>query len=167
MFALFIFHRMLQVRYSTGENGDMSSADIPLDLLESLEVWDQVLSHHTWSQLLTDSEREHLSTLLPDIPPEEQRENLEQLFDRKEFRFGTSPLTQAYYSLKQLTPHCHDWIELEVKQSAKLQHRMMTQHYGQIITSLAESRKRSYSQDELERKLHKTQNKLWKSNKAM
>ena len=160
---------MLQVSLSSSNEDTPSSTDIPLDLLESIDVWDQVLTHNTWADLLTDSEREHLSSLLPEIPIEQQKYNIEQLFARKEFRFGTTPLTQAYFALKQLTPHCNDWISLEARQSAKLQHQRMTLHYSQIVTSLCDSRKRTHTQEELDpdrKKLQKLQNKLWKSDRV-
>ncbi|KAI6655541.1 Nuclear factor related to kappa-B-binding protein-like [Oopsacas minuta] len=155
---------MLQI--ISGEDKD--STDIPLDLLDSVEIWNQVLSHHTWSHLLSDSEREQLSSLLPDIPPDEQRDNLKQLFGRKEFRFGTTPLTQAYYTLKQLIPHCKDWICLEARNSAKRQHHMMSQLYSQIVAGLCDSRKRSHSLDGLDndrKKLYKIQNELWRTDR--
>ena len=153
---------------STYNEDDLICTEIPLQLLESLDVWDQVLTHNTWSELLTDTEREHLSSLLPKIPTEQQRDNIEQLFARKEFRFGTTPLTQAYFSLKQLTPHCTDWVSLEARQSARLQHRRMTLHYSQIVASLCDSRKKATAQEEQDsdrKKLQKLQNKLWKSDR--
>ena len=162
---------MLQEGFSPvcGDEESSGSLELPAELLESKEVWDEVLSHDTWCHHLSDSEREHLCTYLPDLSEEQQIDNIEQLFARREFVFGRSPFTRAFYALKQLTPPFREWSQAEARQGAKNQHRIMTLRYSQILSGLCDSRKRSHPLEDVEqsrKKIQRVQSKLWRRDKS-
>ncbi|XP_061406809.1 nuclear factor related to kappa-B-binding protein [Lethenteron reissneri] len=70
---------------------------LPETLLESPELWAEVLSADTWREALSDAERARLWALLPSFPAEEaenRHATLRALFSGENFRFG-NPLESA------------------------------------------------------------------------
>uniref|UniRef100_A0A4W5JYB2 Nuclear factor related to kappaB binding protein n=1 Tax=Hucho hucho TaxID=62062 RepID=A0A4W5JYB2_9TELE len=61
---------------------------LPEDLLEDPEIFFSVLSESTWSEVLTDDQRQHLRQLLPHFPEDntsEQDSTISKLFNKQNF----------------------------------------------------------------------------------
>lgn len=65
--------------------------DLPIDLIENPDIFSHVMSLDTWKHVLTPENRNHLKNYLPVLPtdyPHAQQENLRDLFDGENFKFG-------------------------------------------------------------------------------
>ncbi|KPP66647.1 nuclear factor related to kappa-B-binding protein-like [Scleropages formosus] len=74
-----------------------SRVSLPEDLLEDPEIFFSVLSESTWSNVLTDAQRQRLRQLLPQFPENcaaQQDSVISDLFNNQNFRFG-NPLHLA------------------------------------------------------------------------
>uniref|UniRef100_A0A8C9T365 Nuclear factor related to kappaB binding protein n=1 Tax=Scleropages formosus TaxID=113540 RepID=A0A8C9T365_SCLFO len=74
-----------------------SRVSLPEDLLEDPEIFFSVLSENTWSNVLTDAQRQRLRQLLPQFPENcaaQQDSVISDLFNNQNFRFG-NPLHLA------------------------------------------------------------------------
>lgn len=75
---------------------------LPIDLIEQKEVFFKLISMDTWKSVLTQEDRKHLETFLPELPtdyPHAQEENLSALLGGQNFWFG-NPVQQFQQKLK-------------------------------------------------------------------
>lgn len=77
--------------------------NLPKDLCDNHELFNELFSMSTWNQLLSQ-EKEHLSKFLPSFPDNQQREEenktVEQLFNKTLSRFGRTPLDSFFNNLQ-------------------------------------------------------------------
>ncbi|KAJ8298010.1 hypothetical protein KUTeg_024541 [Tegillarca granosa] len=77
---------------------------LPEVLLDQPHIFKDVLSVDTWSNILTDAQKTHLTKYLPKFPEndkKEKEETVRRLFEGDNFKFG-NPLTQFHTKLKDL-----------------------------------------------------------------
>lgn len=75
---------------------------LPIDLIEEKDVFFKLISMDTWKSVLTQEDRKHLETFLPELPtdyPHAQEENLSALLGGQNFWFG-NPVQQFQQKLK-------------------------------------------------------------------
>lgn len=80
---------------------DSTILQLPQLLCESRDIFREILSTETWNSL-SDENKQHLQTLLPNFPEndeEEKTKTLQRLFDFETFRFN-SPLVKFHDDLK-------------------------------------------------------------------
>ncbi|XP_048588629.1 nuclear factor related to kappa-B-binding protein isoform X3 [Nematostella vectensis] len=79
-----------------------SEMALPIDLVNQVEIFNQVLSINTWRDVLSNEDRKYLEKFLPKLPtdnPNAQEVNLRALFGGENFKFG-NPLQQFHSHLK-------------------------------------------------------------------
>ncbi|XP_003386786.1 PREDICTED: nuclear factor related to kappa-B-binding protein-like [Amphimedon queenslandica] len=70
---------------------------VPTELLEDEDVFSHVMSRDTWDNVLTESDREHLSKFLPQELSNEQKEStITDLFGGVAFKFGSNPIKESW-----------------------------------------------------------------------
>ncbi|KAJ8297540.1 hypothetical protein KUTeg_024071 [Tegillarca granosa] len=77
---------------------------LPEVLLDQPHIFKDVLSVDTWSNILTDAQKTHITKYLPKFPEndkKEKEETVRRLFEGDNFKFG-NPLTQFHTKLKDL-----------------------------------------------------------------
>ncbi|XP_071806877.1 uncharacterized protein [Asterias amurensis] len=75
---------------------------LPIELIEQSKVFHEVVSMDTWTNVLSDEDRERLGKMMPDFPEsdaEEKQETLRRLFAGENFKFG-NPVRKLQKDLK-------------------------------------------------------------------
>ncbi|KAF3840906.1 hypothetical protein F7725_006768 [Dissostichus mawsoni] len=109
--------------------------NLPEDLLEDSDIFFSVLSESTWSEVLSDSQRQHLRQFLPKFPDNnvaEQDETIGDLFNNTNFHFG-NPLHLAQKQFRVQTIVCQVPEETTV--------HSLQQYYHKLLKHILVSRK--------------------------
>ncbi|KAM9450340.1 nuclear factor related to kappa-B-binding protein [Clarias gariepinus] len=118
---------------------------IPEDFLEDPEIFFSVMSESTWSEVLTDSQRQHLRQLLPHFPENnssEQDRVISDLFNDQNFFFG-NPLhiAQKLFRDGYFNPEVVKYRQLCAKSQKKRQIYCLQQYYHNLLKQILVSRK--------------------------
>ncbi|KAL0994040.1 hypothetical protein UPYG_G00117030 [Umbra pygmaea] len=118
---------------------------LPEDLLEDPDIFFSVLSESTWSDVLTDDQRQHLRQLLPQFPggnPAEQDRTISDLFNNQNFCFG-NPLHMAQKLFRDghFNPEVVKYRQLCAKSQRKQELNSLQQYYHKLLKQILVSRK--------------------------
>ncbi|CAB1333018.1 unnamed protein product [Coregonus sp. 'balchen'] len=118
---------------------------LPEDLLEDPEIFFSVLSESTWSEVLTDDQRQHLRQLLPHFPEDnttEQDSTISELFNKQNFCFGNPlHLAQKLFQDGHFNPEVVKYRQLCAKSQKKRQLNSLQQYYHKLLKQILVSRK--------------------------
>uniref|UniRef100_A0AAY5KST1 DEUBAD domain-containing protein n=1 Tax=Esox lucius TaxID=8010 RepID=A0AAY5KST1_ESOLU len=118
---------------------------LPEDLLEDPELFFSVLSESTWSEVLTDDQRQHLRQLLPQFPEDnttEQDRTIKDLFNNNNFCFGNPlSLAQKLFRDGHFNPEVVKYRQLCAKSQRKHQLNSLQQYYHKLLKQILVSRK--------------------------
>ncbi|XP_056399316.1 LOW QUALITY PROTEIN: nuclear factor related to kappa-B-binding protein [Hyla sarda] len=117
---------------------------LPEDLLEDPELFFDVVSMDTWKNVLSDSQREHLSQFLPSFPEnnsEQQEQVVRSLFRGENFRFG-NPLhtAQKLFRDGHLNPEVVKYRQLCLKSQYKRYLTSQQQYFHNLLKQILASR---------------------------
>ncbi|XP_023277341.1 nuclear factor related to kappa-B-binding protein [Seriola lalandi dorsalis] len=119
--------------------------NLPEDLLEDPEIFFSVMSKSTWSEVLTDSQRQHLRQFLPQFPDNnvvEQDNTIGDLFNNKNFNFGNPlHLAQKLFRDGYFNPEVVKYRQLCSKSQRKRQLYSLQQYYHKLLKQILVSRK--------------------------
>ncbi|XP_040907751.1 nuclear factor related to kappa-B-binding protein isoform X2 [Toxotes jaculatrix] len=119
--------------------------NLPEDLLEDPEIFFSVMSESTWSEVLTDSQRQHLRQFLPQFPDSniaEQDSTISDLFNNKNFNFGNPlHLAQKLFRDGYFNPEVVKYRQLCAKSQRKRQLYSLQQYYHRLLKQILVSRK--------------------------
>ncbi|KAM3601807.1 uncharacterized protein V6R79_019141 [Siganus canaliculatus] len=119
--------------------------NLPEDLLEDPEIFFSVMSEHTWSEVLSDSQRQHLRQFLPQFPDNnatEQDRTISDLFNNKDFNFGNPlHLAQKLFRDGYFNPEVVKYRQLCAKSQRKRQLYSLQQYYHRLLKQILVSRK--------------------------
>ncbi|XP_062868013.1 nuclear factor related to kappa-B-binding protein [Trichomycterus rosablanca] len=118
---------------------------IPEDFLEDPEIFFSVMSESTWSEVLTDSQRQHLRQFLPHFSENntsEQDQVISDLFNNQNFHFGNPlHLTQKLFRDGCFNPEVVKYRQLCTKSQRKRQIYSLQQYYHNLLKQILVSRK--------------------------
>ncbi|XP_052376873.1 nuclear factor related to kappa-B-binding protein isoform X3 [Oncorhynchus keta] len=118
---------------------------LPEDLLEDPEIFFSVLSESTWSEVLTDDQRQHLRQLLPHFQEDntcEQDSTISKLFNKQNFCFGNPlHLAQKLFQDGHFNPEVVKYRQLCAKSQKKRQLNSLQQYYHKLLKQILVSRK--------------------------
>ncbi|XP_030010505.1 nuclear factor related to kappa-B-binding protein isoform X2 [Sphaeramia orbicularis] len=118
---------------------------LPEDLLEDPEIFFSVMSESTWSDVLTDSQRQHLRQFLPQFPDEnisQQDHAISDLFNNRNFHFGNPlHLAQKLFRDGYFNPEVVKYRQLCAKSQRKRQLYSLQQYYHRLLKQILVSRK--------------------------
>ncbi|KAL4658599.1 nuclear factor related to kappa-B-binding protein isoform X3 [Arapaima gigas] len=118
---------------------------LPEDLLEDPEIFFSVLSESTWSNVLTDAQRQRLRQLLPQFPENctaQQDSVISDLFNNKNFHFGNPVhLAQKLFRDGYFNPEVVKYRQLCAKSQKKRQLYFLQQYYHRLLKQILISRK--------------------------
>ncbi|XP_076836151.1 nuclear factor related to kappa-B-binding protein isoform X2 [Brachyhypopomus gauderio] len=118
---------------------------IPEDLLENPEIFFSVMSESTWSEVLTDAQRQHLRQLLPHFPENnisEQDSVIRDLFNSQNFCFGNPlHLAQKLFRDGYFNPEVVKYRQLCAKSQRKRHIYSLQQYYHKLLKQILVSRK--------------------------
>ncbi|XP_061595796.1 nuclear factor related to kappa-B-binding protein isoform X2 [Cololabis saira] len=119
--------------------------NLPEDLLEDPDIFFSVLSENTWSEVLTDSQRQHLRQFLPQFPEnkaEEQDATISDLFNDGNFNFGNPlHLAQKLFRDGYFNPEVVKYRQLCAKSQRKRHLHSLQQYYHRLLKQVLVSRK--------------------------
>ncbi|XP_051793184.1 nuclear factor related to kappa-B-binding protein [Acanthochromis polyacanthus] len=119
--------------------------NLPEDLLEDPEIFFSVMSESTWSEVLSDSQRQHLRQFLPQFPDNnvvEQDSTISDLFNNKNFNFGNPlHLAQKLFRDGYFNPEVVKYRQLCAKSQKKRQLHCLQQYYHRLLKQILVSRK--------------------------
>uniref|UniRef100_A0A4W6CYU8 Nuclear factor related to kappa-B-binding protein n=1 Tax=Lates calcarifer TaxID=8187 RepID=A0A4W6CYU8_LATCA len=119
--------------------------NLPEDLLEDPEIFFSVMSESTWSEVLTDSQRQHLRQFLPQFPDNnvaEQDSTIGDLFNNRNFNFGNPlHLAQKLFRDGYFNPEVVKYRQLCAKSQRKRQLYSLQQYYHRLLKQILVSRK--------------------------
>ncbi|XP_034055769.1 nuclear factor related to kappa-B-binding protein isoform X1 [Gymnodraco acuticeps] len=119
--------------------------NLPEDLLEDPDIFFSVLSESTWSEVLSDSQRQHLRQFLPKFPDNnvaEQDETIGDLFNNTNFHFGNPlHLAQRQFRDGYFNPEVVKYRQLCAKSQKKRQLHSLQQYYHKLLKHILVSRK--------------------------
>ncbi|KAI9548376.1 hypothetical protein NQZ68_010598 [Dissostichus eleginoides] len=119
--------------------------NLPEDLLEDSDMFFSVLSESTWSEVLSDSQRQHLRQFLPKFPDNnvaEQDETIGDLFNNTNFHFGNPlHLAQKQFRDGYFNPEVVKYRQLCAKSQKKRQLHSLQQYYHKLLKHILVSRK--------------------------
>ncbi|KAL3042795.1 hypothetical protein OYC64_020671 [Pagothenia borchgrevinki] len=119
--------------------------NLPEDLLEDSDIFFSVLSESTWSEVLSDSQRQHLRQFLPKFPDNnvaEQDETIGDLFNNTNFHFGNPlHLAQKQFRDGYFNPEVVKYRQLCAKSQKKRQLHALQQYYHKLLKHILVSRK--------------------------
>ncbi|XP_018591738.2 nuclear factor related to kappa-B-binding protein isoform X1 [Scleropages formosus] len=122
-----------------------SRVSLPEDLLEDPEIFFSVLSENTWSNVLTDAQRQRLRQLLPQFPENcaaQQDSVISDLFNNQNFRFGNPlHLAQKLFRDGYFNPEVVKYRQLCAKSQKKRQLYSLQQYYHRLLKQILVSRK--------------------------
>lgn len=118
---------------------------LPEDLLEDPDIFFSVLSENTWTDVLSDAQRQHLRQFLPQFPENnvtEQDDAISALFSDKEFHFGNPlHLAQKLFRDGYFNPEVVKYRQLCAKSQKKRQLYSLQQYYHKLLKQILVSRK--------------------------
>uniref|UniRef100_A0A8D3CPE5 Nuclear factor related to kappaB binding protein n=1 Tax=Scophthalmus maximus TaxID=52904 RepID=A0A8D3CPE5_SCOMX len=119
--------------------------NLPEDLLEDPEIFFSVMSESTWSEVLTDAQRQHLRQFLPQFPDSnaaEQDSTISDLFNDRNFHFGNPlHLAQKLFRDGYFNPEVVKYRQLCAKSQRKRQLYSLQQYYHRLLKQILVSRK--------------------------
>ncbi|XP_069569378.1 nuclear factor related to kappa-B-binding protein isoform X1 [Brachyistius frenatus] len=119
--------------------------DLPEDLLEDPDIFFSVMSESTWSEVLSDSQRQHLRQFLPQFPDNnvvEQDSTVSDLFNNRNFNFGNPlQLAQKLFRDGYFNPEVVKYRQLCAKSQRKRQLFSLQQYYHRLLKQILVSRK--------------------------
>ncbi|XP_035035005.1 nuclear factor related to kappa-B-binding protein [Hippoglossus stenolepis] len=119
--------------------------NLPEDLLEDPDIFFSVMSESTWTDALTDSQRQHLRQFLPQFPDDnvaEQDSTISDLFNNKDLNFGNPlHLAQKLFRDGYFNPEVVKYRELCAKSQKKRQLYSRQQYYHRLLKQILVSRK--------------------------
>uniref|UniRef100_A0A7N8XJE4 Nuclear factor related to kappa-B-binding protein n=1 Tax=Mastacembelus armatus TaxID=205130 RepID=A0A7N8XJE4_9TELE len=137
-----------------GENGGQITEEcmlggcrvtLPEDLLEDPEIFFSVVTESTWSEVLSDSQRQHLRQFLPQFPENsvaEQDRAISDLFNNRNFNFGNPlHLAQKLFRDGYFNPEVVKYRQLCAKSQRKRQLYSLQQYYHRLLKQILVSRK--------------------------
>ncbi|XP_077597276.1 nuclear factor related to kappa-B-binding protein [Stigmatopora nigra] len=118
---------------------------LPEELLEDPEIFFSVLSESTWTEVLSDSQRQHLSQFLPQFPEnnaKEQEDVIDDLFNNQNFHFGNPlHLAQKLFRDGYFNPEVVKYRQLCAKSQQRRQLYSLQQYYHKLLKQILVSRK--------------------------
>uniref|UniRef100_A0A667YPX3 Nuclear factor related to kappaB binding protein n=1 Tax=Myripristis murdjan TaxID=586833 RepID=A0A667YPX3_9TELE len=136
-----------------GNNGQITEecmlgncrVSLPEDLLEDPEIFFSVMSESTWTDVLSDSQRQHLRQFLPQFPDNniaEQNSTISDLFKDKNFNFGNPlHLAQKLFRDGYFNPEVVKYRQLCAKSQKRRQLYSLQQYYHRLLKQILVSRK--------------------------
>uniref|UniRef100_A0A665UUX6 Nuclear factor related to kappa-B-binding protein n=1 Tax=Echeneis naucrates TaxID=173247 RepID=A0A665UUX6_ECHNA len=119
--------------------------NLPEDLLEDPEIFFSVMSESTWSEVLSDSQRQHLRQFLPQFPDNnigEQDSTISDIFNNRNFNFGNPlHLAQKLFRDGYFNPEVVKYRQLCAKSQKKRQLYSLQQYYHRLLKQILVSRK--------------------------
>ncbi|XP_030294669.1 nuclear factor related to kappa-B-binding protein [Sparus aurata] len=119
--------------------------NLPEDLLEDPEIFFSVMSESTWSEVLSDSQRQHLRQFLPQFPDNnvaEQDSTISDLFNNRDFNFGNPlHLAQKLFRDGYFNPEVVKYRQLCAESQRKRQLYSLQQYYHRLLKQILVSRK--------------------------
>ncbi|XP_019941400.2 nuclear factor related to kappa-B-binding protein [Paralichthys olivaceus] len=119
--------------------------NLPEDLLEDPDIFFSVMSESTWTNALTDSQRQHLRQFLPQFPDNnaaEQDSTISDLFNNRDFNFGNPlHLAQKLFRDGYFNPEVVKYRQLCAKSQRKRQLYSRQQYYHRLLKQILVSRK--------------------------
>ncbi|XP_076606189.1 nuclear factor related to kappa-B-binding protein isoform X2 [Chaetodon auriga] len=119
--------------------------NLPEDLLEDPEIFFSVMSESTWSEVLSDSQRQHLRQFLPQFPDNnvaEQDSTISDLFNNRDFNFGNPlHLAQKLFRDGYFNPEVVKYRQLCAKSQRKRHLYSLQQYYHRLLKQILVSRK--------------------------
>ncbi|XP_074528568.1 nuclear factor related to kappa-B-binding protein isoform X2 [Halichoeres trimaculatus] len=119
--------------------------NLPEDLLEDPEIFFSVMSESTWTDVLTESQRQHLRQFLPQFPDNnvvEQDSTISDLFNNSDFNFGNPlHLAQKLFRDGYFNPEVVKYRQLCAKSQKKRQLYSLQQYYHRLLKQILVSRK--------------------------
>ncbi|XP_070551804.1 nuclear factor related to kappa-B-binding protein-like [Ptychodera flava] len=119
---------------------------LPEELIEKAEIFNQVVTMETWTDVLTPQQRQDLSKFLPTFQEndeEEKETTLRRLFQGDNFKFG-NPLKQFFSLLKEgyLSPNVARYAELCRKAKFKEYKYFQQRYYHRLMQDILISRQK-------------------------
>ncbi|XP_034538934.1 nuclear factor related to kappa-B-binding protein isoform X2 [Notolabrus celidotus] len=118
---------------------------LPEDLLEDPDIFFSVMGESTWTDVLSESQRQHLRQFLPQFPDNnvvEQDSTITDLFNNKDFNFGNPlHLAQKLFRDGYFNPEVVKYRELCAKSQKKRQLHSLQQYYHKLLKQILVSRK--------------------------
>ncbi|XP_064424745.1 nuclear factor related to kappa-B-binding protein isoform X3 [Latimeria chalumnae] len=118
---------------------------LPEDLLEDPEIFFDVISMDTWTEVLTDSQREHLKKFLPHFPEnntDQQNQIISSLFSGENFRFGNPmQIAQKLFRDGYFNPEVVKYRKLCLKSQYKRYQYSQQQYFHNLLKQILVSRK--------------------------
>ncbi|XP_031428097.1 nuclear factor related to kappa-B-binding protein isoform X2 [Clupea harengus] len=122
-----------------------SRVQLPEDLLEDPDIFFSVLSESTWTEVLTDAQREHLSQFLPPFPDDntaEQERTVSAIFNNQNFCFGNPlHLAQKLFRDGYFNPEVVKYRQLCAKSQRRRHLYSLQQYYHKLLNQILVSRK--------------------------
>ncbi|CAJ1064009.1 nuclear factor related to kappa-B-binding protein [Xyrichtys novacula] len=119
--------------------------NLPEDLLEDPEIFFSVMSESTWTDVLSESQRQHLRQFLPQFPDNnivEQDDSISDLFNNINFNFGNPlHLAQKLFRDGYFNPEVVKYRQLCAKSQKKRQLYCLQQYYHRLLKQILISRK--------------------------
>ncbi|XP_077360742.1 nuclear factor related to kappa-B-binding protein [Festucalex cinctus] len=118
---------------------------LPEELLEDPEIFFSVMSESTWTEVLSDSQRQHLSQFLPQFPNNNEAEQVsavDDLFNNRNFHFGNPlHLAQKLFRDGYFNPEVVKYRQLCAKSQERRQLYSLQQYYHRLLKQILVSRK--------------------------
>ncbi|XP_049597761.1 nuclear factor related to kappa-B-binding protein [Syngnathus scovelli] len=118
---------------------------LPEELLEDPEIFFSVMSESTWTEVLSDSQRQHLSQFLPQFPDNNKAEQgnvVDDLFNNRNFHFGNPlHLAQKLFRDGYFNPEVVKYRQLCAKSQQRRQLYSLQQYYHRLLKQILVSRK--------------------------
>ncbi|XP_060910797.1 nuclear factor related to kappa-B-binding protein [Labrus mixtus] len=119
--------------------------NLPEDLLEDPDIFFSVMSESTWTDVLSESQRQHLRQFLPQFPDGgvvEQDSAVSDLFNNRDFNFGNPlHLAQKFFRDGYFNPEVVKYRQLFAKSQKKRQLCSLQQYYHRLLKQILVSRK--------------------------
>lgn len=121
--------------------------NLPKDLCDDHELFNDVFSMSTWNQVLNPEEKQRLSKFLPTFPHDQKKEEqktVEEFFNGKLSRFGHSPLDTFFNNLQDgnYRPDIAHYRKLILKAEERDQKLRECERVSELATKLVISRDR-------------------------
>ncbi|KAK7926104.1 hypothetical protein WMY93_008414 [Mugilogobius chulae] len=121
------------------------TVSLPEDLLEDPDIFFNVLSESTWTEVLSDAQKQHLRQFLPQFPDNnisEQDHTVSDLFNDRIFHFGNPlHLAQKLFRDGYFNPEVVKYRQLCAKSQRKRQLHSLQQYYHKLLKQILVSRK--------------------------
>uniref|UniRef100_A0AAV2JAN5 Nuclear factor related to kappa-B-binding protein n=1 Tax=Knipowitschia caucasica TaxID=637954 RepID=A0AAV2JAN5_KNICA len=122
-----------------------STVSLPEDLLEDPDIFFSVLSESTWTEVLTEAQKQHLRQFLPQFPDKnasEQDRIISDLFNDRNFHFGNPlHLAQKLFRDGYFNPEVVKYRQLCARSQKKRQLYSLQQYYHKLLKQILVSRK--------------------------